>query len=251
MTVPIATNSNLPTEIKEKDQHSNQVSNTSLKGRSVSPLNQDSKSTDLSHHSPKNNDLEALYKLGLSIHDKAIGRNEAKKGIELLQQAADQGHSTAQYELARIYSIGNKTKENIPKAIELFQASTTGESTEAMFFQGILYRDGEGVKKNDVKAFELWKKASELGNKDAEVQMALCYLDGRGVFQNKQKALIILERLSRENELSAIFELAVRYFAGKGVEVNKEKVEQLMRQAVSLGISNAFLILTLQVSWLK
>jgi hypothetical protein len=88
----------------------------------------------------------------------------SKIGIELLQQAAVQGDKEAQFDLGYIYWSGSKGVPNdYSKAAEWIQNAAHQGHATAQWILGLMYRDGSGVPQDDHKAMEWLSKAGEQG----------------------------------------------------------------------------------------
>ena len=95
-----------------------------------------------------------------------------KKGFEYLSLSAEQGNSTAMFNLGYCYDQGEGTDENKTKAFELYEKSANLGCCIAMKNVGVFYEDGlGGVTKNLNKAKEWYTKAAAQGDKAAQTNL--------------------------------------------------------------------------------
>ncbi|EFC46904.1 SEL1 repeat domain-containing protein [Naegleria gruberi] len=143
-----------------------------------------------------NNHVIAQYQLAL-YHKEGIRNFEKnpEKAKYYFEQAANQGHSGAQYELAVILS-----PENYEQSLKLLNLSIEQGNSFAMDMLAKWYLKGTGVGKDEKRAVELLEKSCEIGG---------CS--------------------------NSYYELSLLYEAGLGCEVNKERAAELKGKAIELG----------------
>lgn len=95
----------------------------------------------------------------------------------LCGKAAQQGNSTAQYELGICYEEGKGIPKNIDKAIEWYTKAAEKGLALAQYQLGHCFRFGQGVKINRAKAREWYTKAAEQGNEMAQVELGDFYYE--------------------------------------------------------------------------
>lgn len=146
------------------------------------------------------------------------------KKYELLQESADMGSFLAQFELARLYALGEIKPQNYAKSFELLDLCYKKSAREEFeffdkfydekdyFFHdlysvakskyacllnnlGIFYFRGiGGVSSSEKMAFEFFQKASQiLHNPEIFANLAFCYCNGVGCDKNEAKARQVLE----------------------------------------------------------
>jgi len=135
-------------------------------------------------------DLAKLY-LQNCDDDKSLA-----KGLKLLGEIEEKGHSEAQYDLAFCFIAGLYTKKNPSKAIECFEKAAAKGLAKAQRTLAGYYQRGEIVEKNLEKAAELYEKSAEQGDIVAIYNIAECYEKGLGVEKNFQKSVKWYEKLA-------------------------------------------------------
>jgi TPR repeat protein len=98
------------------------------------------------------------------------GSVEAKKTkFEQLWPLAMQGDSRAQFELAKMYSIGEGVRQNDEVAALWYRRAAEGGHTDAQTALGLLYFSNNGVPLDHTAAYMWANVAADLGNKTAEL----------------------------------------------------------------------------------
>ena len=127
--------------------------------------------------------LAKLYAIGL-----AVSRDRAR-GLQLYQQAADQGYDIAELSLAFQYASGKEPVHlDLLEAAEYFKRASDHGSSLAQQMLGMYYLAGIAVPANAVKAREFFAKAAAQGVASAEELLATCYELGIGGETDIQKA---------------------------------------------------------------
>lgn len=163
------------------------------------------------------NIAEAEYQVHINCHcqsDKAIGYKEVPDNVGWLMNAADHGHTEAQYLLAGYYS---------------------GE------------REGGWTKyiaKNDNDAFSWYVKAAESGHPSAQGVLGICYSEELlGRKQDFDKAFYWLNKAAESYEnideqvlkANVLCHLGYCYLTGQGIEPNYEQGIYWLRKAADEG----------------
>jgi len=91
-------------------------------------------------------------------------RRDYKRSFLLFLQAAEKGHSTAQYWVGHSYSQGLGVTANLFKAFEWYQKAAKQGNTQAQYCVGHAYHFGKGVEKDKQKAVEWFTKAVKNGD---------------------------------------------------------------------------------------
>lgn len=82
-------------------------------------------------------------------------------------KAADQDHVLAQFNLANMYYFGNGVSKNTAEALKWYRRAAGQGYARAQFNLGLMYRLGEGVSQDVVQAYKWWSLAAAQGNEDA------------------------------------------------------------------------------------
>lgn len=123
---------------------------------------------------------EAQNRLGCLCWNGIIdGFSNVSKAQRLLQSAADQGHTMAQINLARLYLENKNKKEKVAKhreAVALLEEAAEKRHPDALTLLADMHVQGTcTVNKDFARAMELYKLAAKLGGAQAHRQLGLIY----------------------------------------------------------------------------
>ena len=119
--------------------------------------------------------------------------------IPALKRAAEQGDTSAQFNLALCYEDGKGVEKNAEEAVKWYKKAAEQGLAEAQVNLGFCYAEGRGVEKNEAEALNCFKKAAEQGHSAGQFNIALCYYRGTGATQDKIKAYAWFA-LAKKNE---------------------------------------------------
>src|SRR6185437_7681246 len=94
---------------------------------------------------------------------------------ELYHRAAEQGHASAQYNLAVCYYNGTGVEKDEQKAVECYKKAAEQGVASAQYNLAVCYENGTGVEKDKQKAVEWYQKAAEQGDAKAQYNLDVCY----------------------------------------------------------------------------
>lgn len=146
---------------------------------------------------------EKLYRLGLKHYYGIDGVQKSyQEAFRCFQEAAQNGHTRAQYELALMFSRGN------------------------------------GIEPNYQESIQWLKKAANQGDPEAQYELALFYIQAEDTYQNYEKAVKWLERATKQKHVPAINQLALlRSLSSFNANTSKESWEQHFNK---LGAANCW-----------
>ena len=166
------------------------------------------------------NEWTALDKYYFSI--KCFEQNQIDLGIDYLQQAAQEGLDSAQYNLGLIY----ETYEMPDSAFQLMKrASITHD--DALMRLAHYYRVGFGCTVNTQRSFEIIQQLANRNHGEALYTMSACYYQGEFVPKSKEQGIIYWHRSADAGWLDAQIALARNYYLGGeadwGIKQDKAK----------------------------
>ena len=140
-------------------------------------------------------DADAVFKEGLAVHQ-TMSPNHAR-AASLFQQAADLGHSGAQYYLGMLYEKGTGVPKDLATALKWYRQSATNGYAEASVALGDFYNNGLDVPQDYVEAFVWYGVATAEGHRLAEVfrKGAQRKLTARQLADAEKRLEAILEHL--------------------------------------------------------
>jgi TPR repeat protein len=144
----------------------------------------------------KNDNLlaQALYSL----------KSDPEKGIELLEEAGDEGSSSAWLLLGRTYFLGEGVPQNIEKSSENFRRAAEMGEPVGLYMTGLFYLGGLGVERNKAKGYEYIKRAVDADNVQALIHYSAMYGGGIDVQKDRELSLYYSRRAAQTMEEAGI-----------------------------------------------
>ncbi len=150
-------------------------------------------------------------------------RDKAKtdpKALQELQEMANSGDPTAEFEIATLYDpqfkLGKLTAPDINTAIAWYKRSAEHGSSVAQGNLGLRYFSGRWVANDYAKAMYWLRKAAAQNNRTAEHVLGLAYESGRGVPADKAVALQWFKRAADRGDQFSETKIGDAYHFGTG-----------------------------------
>jgi localization factor PodJL len=144
-------------------------------------------------------DLTAQYELGLQ----RLAARQTQAGVALLRRAADRGFAMAQYRLAKIYERGEGVQADLTVARQWTERAAASGNRRAMHDLGVFFARGEGAPLDEAAAFRWFRQAAELGVADSQYNLGVLYQQGRGVNASPSEALFWFLVAARQGDQDA------------------------------------------------
>lgn len=144
-------------------------------------------------------DLTAQYELGLQ----RLAAGRSQEGVALLRRAADRGFAMAQYRLAKIYERGEGVPTDLAVARQWTERAAAAGNRRAMHDLGVFFARGEGAPLDEAAAFRWFRQAAELGVADSQYNLGVLYQQGRGVNASASEALFWFLVAARQGDQDA------------------------------------------------
>jgi TPR repeat protein len=166
-------------------------------------------------------------------------QKQTDEALQLWTQAADQGHSLAQYNLGTIYERGRSVPPSDKEAIKWFQKAADQGHVDAQFNLGVMYEKGRSVPQSYEKAAQWLKKASDQGYAAAQYNLGCMCEQGRGVPQSDKEAVKWWQKAANQGYVRANCNLGFMYRNGQGVTQNFNEAVKRYRKAADQGDAEA------------
>lgn len=166
----------------------------------------------------------------------ASGNTEEKrKGVLLLEEAADFDDASVQFDVGVQYMMGTNVKQNFSKAFEYFQKSSLNGNEDAKCILSYFYQHGLGVSKNAIEASKLMNDLKKSNCGEGEFRI------GQYSHLNKDysEAIKWFTKSILNGNPHAITNLGCMYLYGQGLEMDKSKARDLFHQAAKKGCKTA------------
>lgn len=118
----------------------------------------------------------------------AFEAKEFRRGWQLLQPLADNGHADALYRCAIMTQNGLGVVANPAAAASMMSDAADRGLALAQHGLGVMYVFGEGVEPDAMEAIRLLELAGEAGLAGAWATLGMIYNEGRGVAPDKERA---------------------------------------------------------------
>jgi localization factor PodJL len=144
-------------------------------------------------------DLTAQYELALQ----RLAAGRTPEGATMLRRAADRGFAMAQYRLAKLYERGEGVQADLAVARQWTERAAASGNRRAMHDLGVYFARGEGAPLDEAAAFRWFRQAAELGVADSQYNLGVLYQQGRGVNPSAPEALFWFLVAARQGDQDA------------------------------------------------
>jgi TPR repeat protein len=131
--------------------------------------------------------LGANTVVGASDYDDGVEAYDHKDyatAVTLFKRAAEQGSTSAQYNLGVAYDQAQGVAQDYPQAAHWYTKAAEAGDTRAQYNLGLMYSYGHGVAQDYPQAAHWYTKAAEAGDTRAQYNLGLMYYSGTGVPQD-------------------------------------------------------------------
>lgn len=123
--------------------------------------------------------------------------SDRKKAYELLEEAADLGHTAARESIGEAYLFGDGVPQNVTKARLYFEALASGGSPTGQMYLGFIYAIGLGVNASQAKALVYYTFGALGGNPFAQMALGYRYWYGNSVLTSCEAALTYYRKVAK------------------------------------------------------
>lgn len=153
-----------------------------------------------------------------------------------LRKSAEEGDTSAQYNLAVMYLRGIGVDKDYAEAQRWSKRAAEGGLPEAQFSLGVMYRRGLGVPMNHKEALKWFIKAAEQGYAAAQDNLGVMYRDGKGGLPKDDKeAVKWFGKAAAQGHADSQNNLGRMYFEGRGVPRDHIEALKWYAQAAKQG----------------
>jgi uncharacterized protein len=114
-------------------------------------------------------------------------------------------------------AVNAHARGDYAKALRLIRPLANDGDTSAQFNLGLMYTTGQGVQQGNAAAALWFRKAAEQGYALAQSNLGTLYLYGRGVTQDDTEAVMWFQRAAEQGHPVAKLYLGVMYAEDRGV----------------------------------
>ena len=164
----------------------------------------------------------AQFNVGL-LYYMGLGTTQAKgEALNWFRKAADQGVPRAQAFVADVYVNSG----DYAQALGWYRKAAENGDDLAQFMLGFMYTCGPYTPWNKVaptdltQGVEWFRRAVQADNADAEEQLGSLYEEGRGVIQDYKEAVRLYRMAADQGQSDGQYKLGMMYLLGKGIAKN-------------------------------
>jgi len=139
------------------------------------------------------------------------------KDIDDCRVRAEQGDSSAQYNLGLAYQKGLGVPQDYKESVKWYRKSAEQGYAEAQSNLGNMYERGQGVLQDYKESVKWTRKAAEQGDSFAQYNLGIMYSFGRGVLQDYKESVKWYRKAAEQRFAEAQYNLGVMYDKGQGV----------------------------------
>lgn len=176
----------------------------------------------------------ALYYLGL-YH---TNLKQYETAVTYYKLGASKNYHRSLYSLGLSYTHGTGTEKDPVEAFRCFILAANQGNTSAQYYLGRMYETGTVVKQNYQTAFEYYTSTSSL-EPCAQASLGYFYANGFHVTQDYTEAVRWYQRACDQGDDMGLNNLGVLYKKGLGVPKSYTKAIELFRLAIAEDNKNA------------
>ncbi len=180
-------------------------------------------------------DAQVQYELGKLYYLGEVVDQNYTEAARWFHTAAKQDHEQAHIVLANMYIHGEGVERNMQKALKLATRAVKSDSADAQYTMGVIHENlGDFA-----EAMKWYKQAAASGDSVAELRLGAMYDAGRGVPQDHAEAVKWYRKSAEQGLAAAQHNLGVSYAKGKGVPHNDAEAFQWFLLAAKQGYAPA------------
>ena len=160
----------------------------------------------------------AQYQLA-AMYNHGMGvKQDVSVALKWFGRAAEQGYAPAQSELGGMYYSGKGVVQDFSLALDWFGRAAKQGYIMAQHNLGVLYDKSEGVVQDFSLALLWYHRAAGQGYAPSQNSLGVMYGNDKGVVQDFSLALDWFGRAAKQGYVPAQYNLGMMYYYGKGVE---------------------------------
>jgi TPR repeat protein len=184
-------------------------------------------------------DVAAQDTLGSLYLSRCQGMFDPAKAIPLLERAAAQGNTHAQFGLAEAYTRGDGVPPDLKIAASWYEKAAAQGNARAQNNLGLAYESGNGVTKDLARAATLFQAAAEQDLPQAAFNLAIMFDLGFGVKQDYAAARKWYQLAAERKDADAEYRLSVFLDQGLGGERAPVAALRWLKRAAEDGSADA------------
>lgn len=177
---------------------------------------------------------EAFYRQARSARGKDISAYGS-----YLEQAAQNGHAAAAFELSEAYAAGQGRPQDLDQAAVWMNRAAERGDARAQYVVGAAYYAGNGVPQNDERATTFLAASAMQGDARAQYLLGEAFSNGRGVARDARWAARWYGKAAEQGHAQAQFAYGVAWGTALGLPRDDEASYLWLASAAARGVSDA------------
>ena len=166
-------------------------------------------------------------------------QREMDEARAMLREAADQGHTEAQFYCGALYGFGHGVAKDDRLALMYYEKAARQGDSDGQHNAGNYYHDGEGCEQSYERAAHWYDKAAQQDHADAICALGALHFNGQHFPRNYERALELYRNSAALGNAAATSNLASCHEYGEGVPQNYQEALRLYTLASEQGIDEA------------
>ncbi|MFN3890954.1 MAG: tetratricopeptide repeat protein [Beijerinckiaceae bacterium] len=159
-----------------------------------------------------NEDADALYARGNAVGQAGL----YAAAIGLIRQAAEKGHTQAEFALGSMLSNGQGAPMSKEQARIWFERAAAKGHPVALFNLGIYYDHGLGVKADRIRAIEYYKRAAKAGHAEAAFNAGQMLMMGVDMPVDEKEGMSYIAMAAKGGVATALLTMGNAHEHGRG-----------------------------------
>ena len=182
---------------------------------------------------------EALFQLAMILLDGGAEFGDKARAATLMEQAADAGHSLAQFNFAQMLAGRDQTPQGLERAVSYYEKAARAGLADAQYAMAEVYRSGMAGRAADLAQAKRWLELAAAQNHDtAQIELGTMLIEGEGGARDEKAGFSWLMRAAAAGNPAAQNRVAKLYRAGIGVEPDRVSAASWYLRARRAGLTD-------------
>lgn len=165
---------------------------------------------------------EALFQLAMILLDGGAEFGDKARAATLMEQAADAGHSLAQFNFAQMLAGRDQTPQGLERAVSYYEKAAQAGLADAQYAMAEVHRQGVAGRAADAAQARRWLALAAAQNHDtAQIELGTMLIEGEGGARDEKAGFSWLMRAAAAGNPAAQNRVAKLYRAGIGTEPDR------------------------------
>lgn len=183
---------------------------------------------------------EAQYQLAMAFKEGLGIHQNLEEAYKWFEKASEAGHKNALFEVGSYYYYRTDEKKDNKKAFEYLTKAAKEGHPDAQIILGKMYQVGDGTDVNIFKSIHWFNEAAEKNNRaEAYLYLGQIYEEGKLIIQDEKKAFQKYWIATNQDNVEAMFRLGIMCLEGRGTEANLEQALYMLEKAAEHGHEEA------------